>query len=132
VAGSVRINSVSIYPSAGTLASWTWINASAYARDLEINQDQPLGTTMTSVLTTRPPSGTLCADWYTSGLNTFIANCVVTTGSVIDIDLSFTLINTFGGFSAGIVTGVLGNLYYVYLDGATSHKLQPASLPNTF
>lgn len=131
IASSMRIHRISIFPASGSYANIAWFDG-VHAQDIELNQDQPLGTTLPTVVSSSPPSGTLTADWFNSGLNAIIVGLLVPIGSVVDVDLEWTTTNSYVGVNVNIVTGPQGTFYYGYLDGTTSHKLQPVGLPNTF
>ncbi len=135
-AGSVRIHSVRIYnglSSTGyTLANLTWnVAADSYVPDEEWNQTFPEGTTTPGCLTFRPPKKSLASFWL-SGASGAVFSISASAGSVVDVDLSFRLSNQFTASTIPIATGTLGTIYYMCLDGNTTHNFAPIGLPFTF
>jgi hypothetical protein len=54
-----------------------------------------------------------------------------TTGSVYDLNVSYTLCVNGQGPTSTIVSGTLSTVYYLYLDGSSSAKFAPQGLPTT-
>lgn len=139
-ASSVRIHRITIWPSASSsgvnFANVTWVgdtaSSVAWGKDTVRDASIPEGTTLTAPFTTVPPKGTLCDQWLTPSSTTCF-NIASSIGSVVDVDVSWTLTGqqsiqpTFT-----VATGVVGNIYYLPLDGASSHRYQNIALPATF
>jgi hypothetical protein len=135
-ASSFRINSIKIWGSASSAAAQSerlfWSSGpGAQSRDWEVDKTVPEGLTVSGALVTRPPKGTLGALWQTSNAAILFV-VALNVGSVLDMDVSFTLSNQFVSGTQTVATGVLGTIYYLYLDGSTSHTLVPVALPSTF
>jgi len=141
-ASSIRLHRVSIWPSAvavGTLSPQPeviWYSPSnAVEKDTSVERVLPAGITQTAPVHSRPPKGSFCGMWMNPVVN--VTNILfgltyVPGGSVIDLDVSFTMSNNMGTLGRVIATGVLGTIYYLYLDGSTRHGLIPAGKPSTF
>jgi hypothetical protein len=133
---SFRIRKVTIWTSAGTStafnASVVWTLATGnQMKDDEVETSVPEGISVTRSLVSSPPKGSLAAMWQVSSSNTlFTVQC--NAGSILDLDVDYTISNQFVSGSQAVATGVLGNIYYFYLDGNTSHTLVPVGLPSTF
>jgi len=133
---SFRINKIRVWEStsAGAALSFGifWNAATGIQqRDEEKNRSIPEGVFVTGVLETRPPKGTLAALWQTANSNALFG-MNYNVGTILDLDVSFTLSNQFISGTQTVATGVLGNIYYLYLDGSTSHVWTPVGLPSTF
>jgi hypothetical protein len=135
MASSFKIHKVTIYPApnlSGTSAcNVAWALATgAQMRDEEKDRTLPEGLTVTSPVESSPPRGSLAAMWQVGSTNSlFFTDALV--GSVLDMDISFTLSNQFVVSGQTVVTGTLGNIYYLYLDGSTSHNWIPVGFPTT-
>jgi len=81
-----------------------------------------------------PPKASLSSFWWNSSATatTPLFNLTVGSGCYLDLDVDFTLANGLGGVVLTVTTTSAGSVYYLYLDGSTTHKLQPVGLPNTF
>jgi len=81
-----------------------------------------------------PPKGSLSGFWWNSSATaaTPLFNLTIGSGCYLDLDVDFTLANGLGGIVLTVATTSAGSVYYLYLDGSTTHKLQPIGLPNTF
>jgi hypothetical protein len=99
-------------------------------RDEEKVRSFPTGVTITAPLVSTPPPGTLAALWQDSssnGIVVFFAN----PGSIIDLDVEFTLTNAIVTATQPITTGTLGSPYYLALDGPSSNVYVPVGLLST-
>ncbi len=134
--GSVRLHSIRVYlgsSSTGfTLCQIAWaIAASTYIPDEEWNEMQPEGMATPMALTFKPPKGSLASNWFSGNSgNVCLFSCPA--GTIVDVDVSFRLSNQFTANTISITTGTLGHVYYGYLDGASSHTIQPQGVPSTF
>jgi hypothetical protein len=81
-----------------------------------------------------PPKGSLSGFWWNTSATalTPLFNLTIGSGCYLDLDVDFTLANGLLGLTYSVATATLASVYYLYLDGNTSHKLQPIGLPNTF
>jgi hypothetical protein len=138
-ATSFKLNSVKMWPSANTTTTPTYTDiawgAGAYgSKDSELLKAVPGGCSVTGLVTFKPPKGSFATNWISNTISgnyvIFLLQCSV--GSILDVDLSFTLCNQVAPANASIATGTLGNIYYLFLDGSTTHQLQPYGLPFTF
>jgi hypothetical protein len=138
-ATSFKLHSIKMWPSANTSTTPTYADvywgAGAYgSKDSEFLKAVPGGVTVTGLVTFTPPKGCFAANWIS---NTISGNYVImglqcTVGSIVDVDLSFTLANQVAPANASISTGTLGAIYYLALDGSTTHQYTAYGLPGTF
>jgi len=138
ICSSFRIRKVDIYESAQSVATVSsellWaspvsVNSSDVAwSNATIPYDRP------SRISAAPPKGTLASFWWNSSATSttplFSLTCAI--GSIVDVEIEATLSNALTGVTISVSTAVLGALYFLYLDGNTSHKLAPVGLPATF
>lgn len=133
-ASSVRINKVTIWPaydgSSGGQAFVSWI--SPQTKDSSENKTIPTGITVTGPIVSIPPRNTFAAGWWNNNqASTQLMALSMPTGSVVDVDLSYTLSNEFGSVTFSAATASLGSIYYAYFDGQSTHKLTPQGLMST-
>jgi len=134
-ASSFKLHRVTIWPGVSTTGVETcnleWASASNYEKDAFKDRTVPQGVTSSSALSFVPPKESSAAFWNTGGSN---ALCFITTspGSVVDVELTFTISASQSNPTQTIATGVLSQPYYLYLDGSTAHTLKPSALQSTF
>jgi hypothetical protein len=130
-ASSFKIKKVSLWSDATSSeqnASITWALATGSQQvDAEKNRAIPAGVSVTGVVSEVPPKGTLCALWQVASSNSIFL-ISANTGSVIDLTVDYTLSNQIVSNTMSVATGVLGSIYYLYLDGL---HLVPVGLPST-
>jgi hypothetical protein len=136
---SFKIKKVEMWappPSQGSTAtvSLEWLGSGVNSPNRETS-DTSMSTAYPAHLITRPPPQSLASFWTTvnagSATNIMRLNCPA--GTVID--LSLQLIENdqeLANVTVTVVTVVSGNIYYLYLDGVTTHLLTPVSLNTTF
>jgi len=138
-ASSMRIKKIIAWPSGGSAAGETdasmWWNSgiSGANRDEEKSSDIPQGITNTRAVVFKPPAKSLACDWFAGSVGTtniFSLQC--STGTILDIHCDYTLANQFTSGTSAIATGTLGGIYYLPLDGPSSHTYFPVHLPTTF
>ncbi len=138
-ASSVRIHSVKVWPggnsplSTNTTAELNWnaSSANAFQKDELKVQVLPSGIQETNCVVFKPPAKSLASDWFATNQaqNVFSLQCSI--GSVIELDISFTLTSTFAGPAVTVGTATLGAVYYLALDGPATNKFPPVALPTT-
>jgi len=137
-ASSVRLKKISAWTapsnSIDTGASISWNSGvSGLNKDSEKSKDVPLGVTTTGRVDFVPPKKALVSEWMASSVgSTNIFTMIMTEGSLVDVMGQFTLSNQFSSATIAITTGTLGTIYYLPLDGASSHVYFPNHLPTTF
>jgi len=138
-ATSFKLNSVKMWPSANTTTTPTYTDiswgAGAYgSKDSELLKAVPGGCSVTGLVTFTPPKGSFATNWISNTIsgNYIIMSLQCSVGSILDVDLSFTLCNQVAPANSSIATGTLGSIYYLFLDGSTTHQIQPYGLPFTF
>jgi hypothetical protein len=141
-ASSVRVHSITIYPPSTTIASApnppevVWFSPiTVMEKDDSKERVFPPGVTTPLAVHSRPPPNTLCADWFgTVAVATqplfAIGEC--DTGAIIDVSVSWTMSNNLNNVLATVAAGTLSKVYYLYLDGSTSHNFAPVGKPSTF
>lgn len=137
-ASSAKIHSIKIWPGLSSTDSnpevlWLSPVAAVEKDDVKV-RSVPGGVTVDKCVVARPPRGTLAVDWMNlTSLNTtqllFLTG--ITADSIIDLSVTFTLSNDILGNTLGIVTGTVGVVYYLALDGPGGNKLRPIGVPTT-
>jgi len=137
-ASSFRINRVVVYPSVGTgvytFFDWTPSGSSGYVPDTATICNIPDGVSVTGPMRFIPPARSLAGDWINPAsftASTQLVGCTVHIGSVVDLEIEFTLSNVSEATNVTIASGTLGAVYYLALDGPSSNKLIPQGLPTT-
>jgi hypothetical protein len=137
-ASSCRIIKVEAWPSASTTteqsANLSWNSGvSGLNRDSEKSKDVPGGVTTSGKVTFRPPKKSVASDWMAASIgSTNVMTLTCNTVTLLDVTAEFTLANQFTSGTQTIATGTLGSIYYLPLDGASSHIYFPVHLPTTF
>lgn len=139
-ASSIKIHRVTVWPaqqnSPQNPPEIVWFSPiTAMEKDASKYEVLPAGISVTAPVSTVPPRGTLCADWFSSVSGASqpvfgLAN--LAAGDVLHLDVSWTQSNNLLGVDRTVATGVLGTMYYLFLDGSTSHQIQPIGKPTTF
>jgi len=138
---SVRIRSIEIWspaPSQGTAATATvlWNQLSAGISNMSTVEvsDTSMSTAYPAHVKCRPPKASFAANWTSSAATSpTLMTLSIATGSIIDLEVDLILADTgASGPVATIATGVLGTVYYLPLDGTTSHNVIPVQLSTTF
>jgi hypothetical protein len=139
---SLRVHSIAIYPPATSVASAPnpptiiWFSPiTAMEKDDSRERVFPPGVSTPLAVHSRPPRGTICAEWFqalSASSQPLFAINDCDTGAIIDLTMSWTVSNNFGTIAATVATGVLSTIYYLYLDGSTSHNMAPVGKPSTF
>lgn len=145
-ASSWRIHKLTVWPTASTTSlyqnyvDWSSDMATFYP-DYSKSKVLPAGITDTSPMVYTPPKGCLARSWVTPGQSITITKNVFTlnlqAGTVLHVDCEFTLGNVYSTTTTtvgttGFTTAVLGNFYYISLDGRASNKVQHSDgLPTT-
>jgi len=93
--------------------------------------DTTLSVTKNAYISCSPPKTSLAAFWQ-KATGTALFKLVCPVGSIIDLIVDTILTDDEAVTSASVVTGVLGTVYYLYLDNVTGTlSLQPVSLVST-
>jgi hypothetical protein len=131
-ASSVKLHSIKIWAASGGAAVIEWGNLNSVGKEAIKDQTTPTGVTLAGCSFWRPPRGTYWEDWLEGTASAPIFSIQTTVGSIVDVDVSYTMeAGTFALTTYPIATGVLGNPYYLSLDGGTSNKYPPVGLPTT-
>jgi len=132
-ASSLKIHKITVWPGTGTQNTEVqWANTGNYAKDDSFSELIPTGITVDHAIVSVPPRNSLAAFWQASaGYNTTLFNISAPSGSIVDIDISYTLANNLPGTSvAGYAVAALGTIYYGRLDGVGG-KFTPVGVPTT-
>jgi hypothetical protein len=130
---SSRIHSITVWPSASSSSESTagclWASGSAgQMKDEELSETVPQGTTVTGPLFFVPPAKSLASDWLIHTLTANLMTLFAPAGSVIDLDVSFTLKNNFGADDQSVSAGILGSVDYGHLDTGQT-IFEPVGVP---
>lgn len=138
LASAVKLHRITIWPAnaSGTpdFATLLWKPETGTNIGKEVVKDltMPGGISVTGPLSFVPPRGTLWANWLEYSTEQMLV-IACTTGAVVDVSVSWTqLCGTVAVQSTSVVTAVVGNPYYLPLDGVTTHIYSPVLLPSTF
>jgi hypothetical protein len=138
---SVRIRSIEVWspaPSQGTAATATvlWNQLSAGIANMSTLEysDTSMSTAYPAHVKCRPPKASFAANWTSSAATTpNLMTLSIATGSIIDLEVEMILGDTGASApTATVATGVLGTVYYLPLDGTTSHNVIPVQLSTTY
>jgi hypothetical protein len=137
-ASSFRIKRLTIFESAQGVvtvgseifwASTTDVNtADIVYTNSTIPYDRP------SCVSSTPPPKSLASFWWNSSATTttplFGLTCAI--GSIIDLDVEFTIANSLEGLAGiSVATATVGNVYYLALNGPATNTAIPVGLPTT-
>jgi hypothetical protein len=138
---SVRIRSVEVWspaPSQGTATTATllWNQLAAGISNMSSIEvsDTSMSTAYPAHIKASPPRESFAANWQpASGTTPNLMTLSISTGSVVDVDVELILSDSNASTAAStVVTGVLGIVYYLPLDGTSSHNVIPVQLTTTF
>jgi len=91
----------------------------------------PEGGGIPGAMTFVPPRGSLAEFWQGASTNALLRTSL-SPGSIVDVHLSVTLGNVLTPPTATVTTAAVGSLYYLPLDGPSTHLITPLGLPTTF
>jgi hypothetical protein len=136
MASSFKIDAITIYPpqvAGSDSVSINWSSGASFGitQDSEMSRTLPDGITTTGKCVFKPSRYDLSADWLSAnnGASNSVFAVTCPTGSIIDLDIDFTLCNVFGGADVGITgPATVGSVYYTALDGPGSNKIRPVLL----
>jgi len=139
-ASSIRVHKVTIWPAQQAPVQnppeIVWFSPiTVMERDESKETILPAGISVSQALVSKPPANTLCSDWFacvTAASQPMFGLSNIASGTVIDVSLSYSVSNNLLGVDRSVATGVIKTWYYLYLDGSTSHSLQPVGKPTTF
>ncbi len=141
LASSIKLHHINVYmpaTAAGTadtaLVYWNYSTAAGFVKDDSISESVPDGVTTSGALVFKPPKDSLAHNWLSTTLS--FSNTAFTialpVGAIIDVHISYTLMNNNAGYSATTVsTATTGRIYYLALDGVSSNKLVPQGITTT-
>jgi hypothetical protein len=135
---SFRLCKIIFYQSAaGSITSPTEILWSSVT-DVNSKDDCKVSSTLAydrpAKIVSVPPKNSLSGFWWNSSATVATPMFSVVNapaGSILDLDVEYTLCNALIGNSYSISTGTVGGVYYLSLDGVTTHKLAAVGLPTT-
>jgi len=134
---SVRVRRIRIWPSpssSGLQQSYVlWYGNSGNDPDYADVRPIPEGATSTGKLTFIPPERSLASFWNnTANASTAIFEINGGTNSVVYLDIELLQSAYFATLQQAVTTAVVGTMYYLALDGASSNTMPPiAALPTT-
>jgi hypothetical protein len=132
-ASSVRLRSITCYPSVGSSDSVNLSWNPAYVgqiKDSVYTTSLPDGITVTTPLRFVPPVGTLLADWFSVSISpaNFCNIVAMPEGTIVDVRVDFTIVGGLQPLEVVVTGGTLSNVYYPPLDA--SSKLLNVALPS--
>jgi len=135
-ASTVRVKKVTIWPalsSSASLPEIAWYIPLGINKDKSLERSLPGGVTIDAAVSSVPPKHSLGGDWMDATLSAsnLLSLNGITAGSIVDVSVVFTLRNNQQGLAFTVASGAVGSPYYLYLDGSTSHQLQPVGVPST-
>jgi len=135
-ASAFKMDSVTVWPSPSLSAedstSLSWSVGTAFQTPDEVlDLSLPEGVTVTRAIRFVPPKGSLAAFWLNDQTTTDVMLIKLVAGSVVDLNVNYRLSAAFGANSVTVATAVAGAVYYLALDGPSSNKVVPVSLPTT-
>jgi len=140
IAGSVKLGYIDVYTAVANGSAdnplITWAEQlTGYGKDVAVTTSVPAGVTNSGGrLRFRPPRSAPSSKWLNADYVATTPFLYVTAiaGSVIDVNISWTLQNAYGGLGlAGHTTAVVGTFYYEYLDAPSNNVCKPVGLPST-
>jgi hypothetical protein len=138
-ATSARVHKITVWPglaSTNESCEIYWRSPISGIQKDDVNERSlPGGVTIDRALVSRPPKGTLCADWMdlnVLGSATLWSFINLPDESVIDLEVSYTMTNVMIAQDLTVTTGVLAAAYYLPLDGPALHLLTAIGVPTTF
>jgi len=136
-AGSIRVHSLTMWlpvvASSTASCDVYWVSTGTeFVKDDEKFRLIPEGVTVTGPMYFTPPAKSLAGDWISdAGAATNLFGLVAPNGTVVCLDVEFTLANNMVAIAQTIVSGTLAVPYYLALDGPTSNTLVPQGVPTT-
>jgi hypothetical protein len=135
MAESAKIRKVEVWsaPSAQGSNSTCSVDWVGYQNSPNIEEsDTTLSVAKNAHVVCSPPKSSLAAFWQ-KATGTALFTLVCPANSIVDITLDYILSDQEATLtSVAVATGVLGHIYYLALDGTTTHNLVPVSLNTTF
>jgi hypothetical protein len=132
---SFKVNHLTIYtpPAAvgsSATCSITWPGANnSPPREYS---DTSVSVSTPAMVSCSPPPQSLASFWQT-GTGQTLFRLIAPSGSIIDMSVSYFLADSnSAGTATTVITSVAGVVYYLPLDGVSTHLLSPVSLNSTF
>jgi hypothetical protein len=136
-ASSIKLNSITIWPAINSVATQSLVDVvwnsslTNFTKDMDFVQPSPFGNSMPKGMRFRPPKDTLLAGWLKSTNSAAMMTITMPIGSILLLDVEYTLTNALAGPTSTIATGTSAVVYYLALDGPSSNKIQPLALSTT-
>jgi len=134
ICSSLRVSQIKIWPAAGGACSVAWaLESTGFVKDEVTDHSIPTGITTSGGSVFRPPPLSLASFWRNRTNTDTLFTIESSVGSIVDVTFEFTLPAGFADFASQVVaSAVIGNFYYLALDGPTTNKYVPVVLPTTF
>jgi hypothetical protein len=125
-ASSFRVKRVTVWPSASSSSvpnvELLWAaGTSGQVRDEVRSRTLPEGVTVTEGVVFVPTHPSLAQDWILSSQSATVFECVSPVGSVLDLEVEYTLGNIFEAGAVTVSAATAGKIYYRSLDGSGSY-----------
>jgi len=135
-AESFRIKKLSIWSppasqGAATTISVEWIGTQQ-SPSIEVS-DSSNSVSRPAHISSAPPKNSNAAFWHTPQIgNENLFNLSLFANSIVDLDVEYILLDDAANkVSLAVTTAVIGNPYYLALDGPTNNNIVPLSLSTT-
>ncbi len=123
----------SVSANANTI-TLVWSGQGSIANSIELESDTSISTAVPLYLDCTPPAHSQAAFWSVESSGTVFQLEQFGTTSPVVVDLTVDLKMASGGFlthQVGVSTAVVGELYYLALDGPSTNTLVPVALGTT-
>ncbi len=133
---SLRLKKIEVWSAPATQGASSTCTVEWSGSDNSPNvevSDTTISVARNAHLVTSPPNLSLASFWTTPTSSNALFSLTCPINSIIDIWLDEVLADQASALgTTTVATGVLGELYFLPLDGTTTHLLIPVSLNTTF
>jgi len=136
-ATAVRLKRITIWPASQGEATVYWAaDSGTLFSQPDVTEDRslPTGITVTAPLSVTPPAGSPAHMWHVPNVSSGVTICDISMsqGSILDLEVDFTLPVNELPLAFAVATAVPGTAYYLSMDGSTAHQITPLGRPTTF
>jgi hypothetical protein len=135
---AVRVKRIKIWGPSSTAANtvsvvWSSPAPTSNAANVEVS-DTSTSSAFPPYVSTAPPRESLASFWTNSGSSSVLATLAVpNAGAIIDVEAELIISDSAATqITSSVVTGVQGEVYYLALDGTSTHSVIPVSSNTTF
>jgi hypothetical protein len=135
---AVRVKRIKIWGTAAAASStvsveWSAASPGVNYANVEVS-DTSTSTAYPPFVSTAPPRESLASFWTNAFSSVVLATLTLpNAGTIIDVEAELIISDSAtAAETTTVVTGVLGEVYYLPLDGTTTHSIIPVSNTTTF